>query len=139
MQLFSQKESFLLNSLPVFQHGIAATEPDIFGGQVVQTFMVSPCVAVDDELPDPFDEVFGEIVILEQNGVFHRPVPPFDHALGHRVIKSPAAIALVNEEKIFSLYSDNPILLLKNGLSVSAVIKRGSIRAVTGNMSLINS
>ena len=92
MQLFSKKESFLLYFLPVFQHGIAASLPDIFGCQIVQTFMVSPCVVVGDELPDPFDQVFGEVIILKQYGVFHRPVPPFDLALGHRMIRFAACV-----------------------------------------------
>jgi hypothetical protein len=60
MQLFSKKESFLLNFLPVFEHNIAATEPDIFRCQIVQTFMVSPCVVVGDKLPDPFDQSSGK-------------------------------------------------------------------------------
>lgn len=92
MQLFSKKESFLLYFLPVFEHSIAATEPDIFGCQIVQTFMVSPCVVVSDELPDPFDQILGEVVIFEQNGVFHGSVPAFNLALGHRMIGFAARV-----------------------------------------------
>ncbi len=65
---------------------MTAPEPDIFRCQIVQTFMVSPCVVVGDELLDPSCQLFGEVIIIKQNGIFHCPVLTLNLTLGHRMI-----------------------------------------------------
>src|SRR5258708_2753889 len=58
--------------------------------QVVQALVVSTVVVVLDELLDALFELSWQVVVLQQDPVFHRAVISLDLALRHRVVR-PAA------------------------------------------------
>ncbi len=61
---------------------VAAPEADVGGGEVAEALVVAPMIVVGDEGINLGLEVAGQVVVLEQNAVFQRLVPPFDLALG---------------------------------------------------------
>lgn len=82
MQVFAHDQCFLFNFFPSFQDLVSASQPDVFRRQVVQAFMIPPCIIVDDKFPDPAFELAGQIIIFQQNAVLERLMPAFDLALG---------------------------------------------------------
>ena len=65
---------------------MSSSAPDVFRRQVVQAFMVSPCVVVSNEVPDLPLKIFGQIIVFQTDAVFKGAVPALDLALRHRVI-----------------------------------------------------
>ena len=60
--------------------------------QVVQAFMVSAGVVVVEEGVDVPLQVFWQVIVVEQDAVFQSPVPAFDLALRHGVIRLAAGM-----------------------------------------------
>src|SRR5258708_23186578 len=90
MQAASLLDGFSFDLFPPFENGLTAPEVDVSRRQVVQALVVSTVVVVLDELLDALFELSWQVVVLQQDPVFHRAVISLDLALGHRVVR-PAA------------------------------------------------
>src|SRR5262249_21485796 len=90
MQAASLLDSFSFDLFPPFENGLAAPEVDVSRRQVVQALVVSTVVVVADELLDALFELSWQVVVVQQDPVFHRAMISLDLALRHRVV-SPAA------------------------------------------------
>src|SRR6266700_667241 len=90
MQAASLLDGFSFYLLPPFENGPAAPEVDVSRRQVVQALVVSTVVVVADELLDALFELSWQVVVVQQDPVFHRAMISLDLALRHRVIR-PAA------------------------------------------------
>ena len=58
--------------------------------------MITPVVVLGHEMIDGQFELPWQIVIVQQDLIFHRAVPALDLALGHRVVRSPATEIDIN-------------------------------------------
>src|SRR6266446_1598917 len=83
-------DGFSFDLFPPFENGPAAPEVDVSRRQVVQALVVSTVVVVADELLDALFELSWQVVVVQQDPVFHRAMISLDLALRHRVIR-PAA------------------------------------------------
>src|SRR5438132_11766735 len=90
MQAASLFDGFSFDLFPPFENGLTASEVDVSRRQVVQALVVSTVVVVLDELLDALFELSWQVVVLQQDPVFHRAVISLDLALRHRVVR-PAA------------------------------------------------
>src|ERR1700746_556600 len=90
MQAASLFDGFLFDLFPPFENGLTASEVDVSRRQVVQALVVSTVFVVRDELLDSLFELSWQVVVLQQDPVFHRAVISLDLALRHRVVR-PAA------------------------------------------------
>src|SRR5262249_12565221 len=90
MQAASLLVGFSFDLFPPFENGLAAPEVDVSRRQVVQALVVSTVVVVPDELLDVLFELSWQVVVVQQNPVFHRAMISLDLALRHRVVR-PAA------------------------------------------------
>src|ERR1700746_3386421 len=90
MQAASLFDGFSFDLFPPFENDLTAPEVDVSRRQVVQALVVSTVVVVADELLDALFELSWQVVVLQQDAVFHRAVISLDLALRHRVIR-PAA------------------------------------------------
>src|SRR5262249_22495905 len=90
MQAASLLDGFSFDLFPPFENGLAAPEVDVSRRQVVQALVVSTVVVVPDELLDVLFELSWQVVVVQQNPVFHRAMISLDLALRHRVVR-PAA------------------------------------------------
>src|ERR1700750_2331319 len=75
---------------PPSENALAAPEVDVSRRQVVQALVVSTVVVVADELLDALFELSWQVVVVQQDPVFHRAMISLDLSLGHRVVR-PAA------------------------------------------------
>src|SRR5258708_20342813 len=87
MQAASLFDGFSFDLFPPFENGLTAPEVDVNRRQVVQALVVSRVVVVLDELVDALLELSWQVVVLQQDPVFHRAVISLDLALGHRVVR----------------------------------------------------
>src|SRR5258705_1692482 len=92
MQAASLFDGFSFDLFPPFENGLTAPEVDVNRRQVVQALVVSRVVVVLDELLDALFELSWQVVVLQQDPVFHRAVISLDLALGHRVVRPAADI-----------------------------------------------
>src|SRR5215471_292861 len=83
-------DGFSFDLFPPFENGLAAPEVDVSRRPVVQALVVSTVVVVPDELLDALFELSWQVVIVQQDPVFHRAMISLDLALRHRVVR-PAA------------------------------------------------
>src|SRR6516164_9845601 len=90
MQAASLLDGFSFDLFPPFENGLAAPEVDVSWRQVVQALVVSTVSVVPDELLDVLFELSWQVVVVQQNPVFHRAMISLDLALRHRVVR-PAA------------------------------------------------
>src|SRR5207237_9211334 len=90
MQAASLLDGFAFYLFPPFENGPAAPEVDVSRRQVVQALVVSTVVVVADELLDALFELSWQVVVAQQDPVFHRAMISLDLAVRHRVIR-PAA------------------------------------------------
>src|SRR5512133_3615430 len=90
MQAASLLDGFSFDLFPPFENGLAAPEVDVSRRQVVQALVVSTVVVVPDELLDAPFELSWQVVVVQQDPVFHRAMISLDLALRHRVVR-PAA------------------------------------------------
>src|SRR5262249_4230114 len=90
MQAASLLDGFSFDLFPPFENGLAAPEVDVSRRQVVQALVVSTVVVVPDELLDALFELSWQVVVVQQDPVFHRAMISLDLALRHRVVR-PAA------------------------------------------------
>src|SRR5262245_61273043 len=90
MQAASLLDGFSFDLFPPFENGLAAPEVDVSRRQVVQALVVSTVVVVADELLDAVFELSWQVVVVQQDPVFHRAMISLDLALRHRVVR-PAA------------------------------------------------
>src|SRR5947209_5265860 len=90
LQAASLFDGFSFDLFPPFENDLAAPEVDVSRRQVVQALVVSTVVVVLDELLDALFELSWQVVVLQQDPVFHRAVISLDLALRHRVVR-PAA------------------------------------------------
>src|SRR6266571_2081834 len=90
MQAASLLDGFSFDLFPPFENGPAAPEVDVSRRQVVQALVVSTVGVVADELLDALFELSWQVVVVQQDPVFHRAMISLDLALRHRVIR-PAA------------------------------------------------
>src|SRR5262249_22599354 len=90
MQAASLLDGFSFDLFPTFKNGLTAPEVDVSRRQVVQALVISTVVVVPDELLDALFELSWQVVVLQQDPVFHRAMISLDLALRHRVVR-PAA------------------------------------------------
>src|SRR5437016_8597901 len=90
MQAASLLDGFPFELFPPFENGLAAPEVDVSRRQVVHALVVSTVVVVPDELLDALFELSWQVVVVQQDPVFHRAMISLDLALRHRVVR-PAA------------------------------------------------
>src|SRR5207253_11019801 len=81
MQAASLLDGFSFDLFPPFENGPAAPEVDVSRRQVVQALVVSTVVVVADELLDALIELSWQVVVVQQDPVFHRAMICFDLAL----------------------------------------------------------
>src|SRR5207244_12734389 len=93
MQAASLLDGFSFDLFPPFENGPAAPEVDVSRRQVVQALVVSTVVVVADELLDALFELSWQVVVVQQDPVFHRAMISLDLALRHRVIRPSAGIS----------------------------------------------
>ena len=80
------------DGFPPFEYSRSSAEVDVSRRQVVQALVVSTVVVVLNELVDAVFELTWQIVVFQQDPVFHRAVISLDLALCHRVVRSPADV-----------------------------------------------
>ena len=85
-------DGFSFDGFPPFEYGRCSTEVDVSGRQVVQTLVVAAVVVVLDELADALFKLSWQIVVFQQDPIFHRAVISLDLALCHRVVSSAADV-----------------------------------------------
>src|SRR5882724_10189060 len=90
MQATSLLDGFSFDLFPPFKNGLTAPEVDVSRRQVVQALVVSTVVVVADELLDALFELSWQVVVVQQDPVFHRAMISLDLALRHRVIRLAA-------------------------------------------------
>src|SRR5262249_45089505 len=90
MQAASLLDGFSFDVFPPFENDLAAPEVDVSRRQVVQALVVSTVIVVADELLDAVFELSWQVVVVQQDPVFHRAMISLDLALRHRVVR-PAA------------------------------------------------
>ena len=74
-------DGLLFDLLPFSQNGSVAAEVDVGRCDVVQALVVSFVVVVFDEGLDLTFQIAGQVVVLQQDAVFHGLVPALDFAL----------------------------------------------------------
>src|SRR5271167_2128083 len=92
MQAASLFDGFSFDGFPPFEYGRSSAEVDISRRQVVQALVISTVVVVLDELADALFELSWQIVVFQQDPIFHRAVISLDLALRHRVVSSAADV-----------------------------------------------
>ena len=101
------------------QDGLAASEVDVGGGEVLQALVIAPMVVVIDEGLDLTLEVTRQVVVFQQDAVFERLMRTLDLTLGLRMVRGAAdmAHAMVVEPvgQIPEMY-DEPLSLSSRGL-----------------------
>ena len=85
-------EGLPFDEVSPFQNALAASEVDVGWGEVVQALVIPAVVIVRDELADAGFEFVGQIVIFEQDEIFHRAVPALDLALRHGMVRPAAGV-----------------------------------------------
>ena len=65
---------------------MATPEVNISGREVFQAFVVAVVIVVADEGANLRLQVAGEIIVLKQDAIFERLMPPLDLSLSLRVI-----------------------------------------------------
>src|SRR6266581_8270622 len=93
MQAASLFDGFSFDLFSPFENGLTAPEVDVSRRQVVQALVVSTVVVVLDELVDAVFELTWQIVVFQQDPVFHRAVISLDLTLRHRVVRPAADMA----------------------------------------------
>src|SRR5215471_6313259 len=78
MQAASLLDGFSFDLFPPFENGLAAREVDVSRRQVVQALVVSTVVVVPDELRDAMFELSWQVVVVQQDPVFHRAMISLD-------------------------------------------------------------
>ena len=73
------------------QDGLAASEVDVGGREIVEALVVSAMVVMLDESRDLSFEVFLEEVVFQEDAVLQRLVPAFDLALCLRMAGCPGS------------------------------------------------
>jgi len=89
MQAASLFDGFSFDLFPPIENGLTAPEVDVSRHQVVRALVVSRVGVVLDELLDAVFELSWQVVVLQQDPVFHRAVISLDLALRHRVVRPP--------------------------------------------------
>ena len=72
MQAASLLDGFSFDLFPPFENDLAAPKVDVSRRQVVQALVVSTVVVVPDELLDALFELSWQVVVVQQDPVFHR-------------------------------------------------------------------
>src|SRR5262249_40610801 len=88
MQAASLLDGFSFDLFPPFENGLTAPEVDV--SRRLQALVVSTVVVVADDLLDALFELSWQVVVVQQDPVFHRAMISLDLALRHRVVR-PAA------------------------------------------------
>ena len=81
MQAASLLDGLSFDGFPPFKYSRSSAEVDVSRRQVVQALVVSTVVVVLDELVDAVFELTWQIVVLQQDPVFHRAVISLDLTL----------------------------------------------------------
>ena len=89
MQAASLFDGFSFDLFPPIENGLTAPEVDVSRHQVVRALVASRVGVVLDELLDAVFELSWQVVVLQQDPVFHRAVISLDLALRHRVVRPP--------------------------------------------------
>jgi hypothetical protein len=76
-------DSFAFDLFTPFENDLTAAEVDVSGCQVVQALVLSTVVGALDELRDALVDLSWQVVVLQQDPVFHRAVISLDLALPH--------------------------------------------------------
>src|SRR5260370_15848844 len=93
MQAASLLDRLSFDGFPPFKYSRYSAEVDVSRRQVVQALVVSTVVVVLDELVDAMFELTWQIVVFQQDLVFHRAVISLDLTLRHRVVRPAADMA----------------------------------------------
>jgi hypothetical protein len=89
MQAASLLDGLSFDGCPPFKYSRSSTEVDVSRRQVVQALVVSTVVVVLDELVDAVFELTWQIVVLQQDPVFHRAVISLEPDLSPRELAVP--------------------------------------------------
>ena len=107
-------DGFVLYPPSLLQDGWRSAEVGISRRDIAEALVDPAVVVVIDEGIDGFFERARHVVVLEQDAVLHRLMPPLYLALGHRVVRcSP---------RMFN------VLLLKPGLEFTTDVARPVVR-----------
>jgi hypothetical protein len=93
MQAASLLDGLSFDGFPPFKYSRSSAKVDVSRRQVVQALVVSTVVVVLDELVDAMFELTWQIVVFQQDLVFHRAVISLDPTLRHRVVRPAADMA----------------------------------------------
>ena len=89
----SSFDGLSLDPFALKQDGLAASEVDVGGREVLQALVIATMIVVLDEAADVGFEIAGQVVVLEQDAVLESLVPAFDLALGLGMIGRAADVA----------------------------------------------
>ena len=81
-----------LDPFSLQQDGLAASEVDVGGGEIVEALVIAAVVVVLDEGRDLGFEIARQEVVLQQDAVLQRLVPALDLALGLRMARCTADV-----------------------------------------------
>jgi hypothetical protein len=111
------------------QDGLATSEIDVGGSEIVEALMVSPMVVMLDDGGDLGFQVFLREVVFEQDAVLQRLVPAFDLALRLRMAGSAVDLVdLVFLQPFTEIGSEPPRLYRRPfGLSYAAIAGASSM------------
>ena len=85
-------DCLFLDPFPFSQDGFVPAEVNVSRCDVAQALVVALVVIVIDEGLDLAFEIAWQVIVLQQEAVFHCLMPTFDLALGLRVERSTAHI-----------------------------------------------
>jgi len=80
-------ERLSFDPFPLLQNGFVTSEVDVGGCDVIQALVVALMVVVIDEGFNLSFKIAGQEVVFQKDAVLQGLVPPFDLALGLRVIR----------------------------------------------------
>ena len=93
MQAPSLFDGFPFDAFPPLENGRSSSEVNVDRRQVVQALVIALIVVVLDELVDAMFELTWQIVVFQQDLVFHRAVISLDLTLRHRVVRPAADVS----------------------------------------------
>src|SRR5215831_489096 len=93
VKLSVRSATFARTSSSAHHSGTSTTSISNFAGGLIRSLMVAAVVVVLDELADALFKLSWQIVVFQQDPIFHRAVVSLDLALCDRVVSSAADVA----------------------------------------------
>ena len=76
----------------LLQDGLAASEVDVSGREVLQALVIASMVVMIDKGVDLLPEITGQVVVFQQDAVLQGLVPALDLALGLWMVRGTADV-----------------------------------------------